>query len=202
MACERFLKSGYANVNMDELSRDLGISKKTLYEYYDSKKALFNDCAKSIMTEHFEKVNEMQARMTRDGEFHVLDEMQNMWDLMSKQFKVFGSGFIDDVRRYSPESYKLCTANDETKSDSFKTMFKLGKEQGFIRENMNKNIFYLMFNSSLQSIMQTEVLAELSLNSKQALKMIFEILFQGVLTDFGNEEYNKVIKKIGVNPNQ
>lgn len=202
IASDKFLKKGYAGVNMDDLSRELGISKKTLYENYESKKVLFKASAEMLMNKHFEAVKEIQERMTKNDEFHVLDEMSNLWDAITEHVRVFNQRFLDDVRRYSPESYQMCSRNDETKRQSFNKMFKLGKEQGFIRENMNKNIFHLMYMNSLQAIMKPEVLAELSLNSKQALKMIFEILFQGVLTEFGNDEYNKVIKKIGVNQNQ
>jgi AcrR family transcriptional regulator len=39
-AKDMFLEFGIKNLNMDEISRKLGISKKTLYRYVDSKESV------------------------------------------------------------------------------------------------------------------------------------------------------------------
>lgn len=36
-ASELFIKYGFKNVTMDEIANDLGISKKTIYVYYENK---------------------------------------------------------------------------------------------------------------------------------------------------------------------
>lgn len=192
-ACEAFIKLGFNGVNMDELARDLGISKKTIYEHFESKKGLFAACANKTVWNHKERALELKEKMTRDGEFHFIDEMINLWDMIAEHTKVYQPKFIDDIKRYSPESWEICTENEEERRKSFNKVFDLGKEQGFIRENINRNIFFMMYMNSIFSIMKSEILAELSLNSKQALEMIFEILFQGTLTEHGNQEFNRVI---------
>ncbi|MDC1068213.1 TetR/AcrR family transcriptional regulator [Candidatus Kapabacteria bacterium] len=192
-ACDKFLKDGYSNVNMDDISRELGISKKTLYDHFESKKGLFQSCANKIVTKHVEQAKTLQERMTKDGDFHFLDEMINLWDLIAEHITVFKPRFIEDIKRYSPESWEICGENDENKRKFFNKIFDLGKQKGFIRKNINRNVFFMMYVNSIHSVIKLEVLSELSLNSKQALHMIFEILFQGSLTEHGNQEFNKVI---------
>jgi AcrR family transcriptional regulator len=178
---------------MDDLARDLGISKKTIYEHFESKKGLFQACADKTVREHKERAENLKERMVKDGEFHFLDEMINLWDMIADHIKVYQPKFIEDIKRYSPESWEICNENEEHKRETFNKVFKLGKEQGFIRKNVNKNIFFMMYINSIYSIMKSEILADLSLNSKQALEMIFEVLFQGSLTEHGNNEFNRVI---------
>lgn len=193
ISCDRFLKEGFSNVNMDELARELGISKKTIYEHYGSKKELFVSCAEKIVSGHQKQAEELQNRMTKDGDFHFLDEILNLWDTISEHIRLFTPRFVDDLKRYAPETWNFCDKNEAQRKEFFDKVFLMGKKQGFIRENLNKNIFYMMYHNSIFTIMKTEILAELSLNSKQALQMIFEILFKGVLTDFATEEYQKII---------
>jgi len=182
---------------MDDLSRELGISKKTLYENFPSKKDLFVACANKIVCEHQNQAQELFARMTEGGDFHFIDEILNLWDTISEHIRLFTPKFIDDLKRYAPDTWMDCSENDEKRKQFFDIVFKMGKEQGFIRKNLNKNIFYLMYFNSITTIMKTEILAELSLNSKQALKMIFEILFKGVLTEHGIKEYDNKINNEG-----
>ncbi|WP_461791460.1 TetR/AcrR family transcriptional regulator [Pedobacter sp.] len=49
-----FLQKGYSNVLIDEIAMRSGVTKKTLYNHFDSKKVLFSECMNTFI-EDFEK---------------------------------------------------------------------------------------------------------------------------------------------------
>lgn len=51
-ATELFLSIGFKSVTMDDLAQSMGISKKTIYQYFENKNQLISSC-----TESFQKKN-------------------------------------------------------------------------------------------------------------------------------------------------
>ncbi|MBW7846308.1 MAG: TetR/AcrR family transcriptional regulator, partial [Bacteroidia bacterium] len=43
-ASSLFMRFGFKSMTMDDVSRELGISKKTLYQYFSDKNELVNQC--------------------------------------------------------------------------------------------------------------------------------------------------------------
>ena len=50
-----FLKFGYRTATMDDIAEDLGISKKTLYEHYNSKNKLIEDVVHNIFENDYKQ---------------------------------------------------------------------------------------------------------------------------------------------------
>lgn len=50
-AAELFLKNGFAATSMDAITAAAGISKETLYRYYDTKASLFADVLGQLIAE-------------------------------------------------------------------------------------------------------------------------------------------------------
>ncbi|MCB0509746.1 MAG: TetR/AcrR family transcriptional regulator, partial [Bacteroidetes bacterium] len=61
---ELFFKLGVKSITMDDISRELGISKKTLYLYVDNKADLVN----KTLLRHFEKERKDTICLTDDSQ--------------------------------------------------------------------------------------------------------------------------------------
>src|SRR5258706_15760222 len=77
VALRLLLQRGYANLNMDELAVEAGISKPTLYQYFDSKEAL----AAKAMGRMFQKMEEL---IPEPSEASPLEQLENFLRLMLK----------------------------------------------------------------------------------------------------------------------
>ncbi|MEP7357410.1 MAG: TetR/AcrR family transcriptional regulator [Anaerolineales bacterium] len=77
VALRLLLERGYANLNMDELAVEAGISKPTLYQYFDSKEAL----AAQAMGRMFEKMEELIPEVS---DASPLAQLENFLRLMLK----------------------------------------------------------------------------------------------------------------------
>jgi AcrR family transcriptional regulator len=75
VALRLLLQRGYANLNMDELAVEAGISKPTLYQYFDSKEAL----AAQAMGRMFEKMEEL---IPEPSDTAPLEQLENFLRVM------------------------------------------------------------------------------------------------------------------------
>lgn len=83
--CETlYLKYGVKSVSMDDISEELGISKKTLYQFIESKE----DLIKKVVRQHL--VNEFSAleKIQNESE-NALDEMIQIAQFVSITLKEF-----------------------------------------------------------------------------------------------------------------
>ena len=60
-----FLKHGIRSVSMDDLARHLGVSKKTIYQFYDKKEDLVHDIVQ-IHIEKEKKRNQQDCGILRE----------------------------------------------------------------------------------------------------------------------------------------
>src|SRR5881396_1955129 len=78
-AREKFFTSGFSKVTMDELSADLGISKKTMYQCFHSKDELIDSVIEWQIIAMKSKVVEIMRSST-----DFVDKIYSMWSIMGK----------------------------------------------------------------------------------------------------------------------
>src|SRR5260370_41958025 len=74
VALRLLLERGYANLNMDELAEEAGISKPTLYQYFDSKE----DLVAKAMGRMFEKMEELIPEPSGSSPLEQLEDFLRM----------------------------------------------------------------------------------------------------------------------------
>lgn len=188
-AQEIFTKDGYSRLNMDNLARNLGISKKTLYEHFDSKQSLFHEVLKSIYQKRSDKSKEISDKMIKDNKFDFTSHVSEMSKWIAEFSKIFTSQLESDIEKYAHDIIPMCQEQEGEVMKNWEKVFLLGKEKGYIKENINRNVFWLMLSTSIHRIMRPNVLINLPYSGEDVMKMIYEVLTIGVLTEKGREEY-------------
>jgi AcrR family transcriptional regulator len=77
VALRLLYERGYANLNMDELAEEVGISKPTLYQYFNSKDELVSQ----VIVRMFEKMEEQLSELSGKSPF---DQLEHFLRLMLK----------------------------------------------------------------------------------------------------------------------
>lgn len=193
-AIEKFTDIGYTALNLDDLCRELGISKKTLYEHFPSKKELFQKCAECIFDEMRTESNAVLEKMVENNEFHFFEQLGNMYAVVNKHHKRLKPKFIEDIKKYAHSVWDCRIEVEKEKREYFEKIWELGLKEGMIKPSINKNIYYMMYFGILHSIMRPDILADLSISSTQALEQIYEILMSGILTDEGIKDFKEKTK--------
>lgn len=194
VASDKFIEVGYSSFNMDDLCRDLGISKKTLYEHFSSKKELFETIAENIFKQINKESKEVLDKMVENDEFHFFEQLKNLFEIVNKHHKKLSPKFMHDIRKYAHSVWSCSHDLEKERRRYFDKIWELGIRDGMIKSDINKNIYYMLYFAILHSVIRPDVLADLSLSSFQALEQIYEILMSGILTDEGIKDFRKKIK--------
>lgn len=100
-ADELFRHYGIRSVTMDELAGQLGISKKTIYQYYSDKDELVE-----AVTE--KEIGFSRASCERDSRLaeNAIDEIFRVMEFVEIMFRNMNPSMLFDLEKYHPRSYK------------------------------------------------------------------------------------------------
>ncbi len=151
-AAEMFSKYGIKSMTMDDISRQLGISKKTLYQYVDNKKDLVK---KSIQIHIDDEQCCMENMLSDKG--NAIDELMAMTKMVGSQMKEMHPSVIYDLKKYHLEAFKCLTSHrDDFIYTNIKRNIEDGIKSGLYRDNINPEILTRLYLSMINVIMDPE----------------------------------------------
>jgi AcrR family transcriptional regulator len=187
-----FLKNGFSKVNTQNLAISLGISKRTLYEYFPSKENLLEEIIDRDLKDIKRHVDSIVKEMKEDNSNFLLN-LKKLWNIMSKTSCTFTKEFFEDIKRFSPKQWeKIENFRAKQIKSNFTKLHSIGVSMGVIKSNINKDIFYLIYYNSLHNILVPEVLSDLPITNQEAIQNIIDVLLTGSLTEQGKNEYENL----------
>ena len=94
-----FFRYGIRSVSMDDIARELGISKKTLYQWVENKEDLLQR-----VVEHRHCQEEADMERLRSEARDAMDALIRMGRYGAKAFAEVSPNFLYDVQKYYPSS--------------------------------------------------------------------------------------------------
>jgi TetR/AcrR family transcriptional regulator, cholesterol catabolism regulator len=98
---ELFSRYGIRSVSMDDIAAQLGISKKTVYQYYADKDELVNAVFNGVMEE-----NKQQCCANKNGGENAVHEVFLSFDMVQKMLANMNPSVLFDMRKYHPSAFK------------------------------------------------------------------------------------------------
>ena len=97
-----FRRRGIRSVTMDDIARELGMSKKTIYQYFNNKA----DIVHEVTRQHFTNERCMSDEILEKASDPV-EEILMILQTMSKTFKEIPTTMIYEVQKYYPRTWDL-----------------------------------------------------------------------------------------------
>jgi AcrR family transcriptional regulator len=185
LAKDRFFKMGFNKVTLDELSSELGISKKTMYKFFVSK----DDLVKTIVWLMLKRIEKEVHRISEEDKPFV-HRLAELILYIGKTVGSLSKSFQQDMKRFAPmiwaeaEKYRR-----EHIVNKVAEMIRLAKKENVFRSDINDEVIVMMLTSCYQNILTPEVLAEHSFSPKEAMYTIFHVIFEGALTEQARKEF-------------
>lgn len=186
-AAEIFTRNGIKSMNMDDISRHIGISKKTLYQYFSNKK----DLVKKSVELHI-KTEQACMREALCEDINPIDELMLMTRMVSSQVKEMHPSIIFDLRKYHPEAYK-CLAEHRNLFvySNIKNNIEKGVKTGLYRENINSEILTRLYLAMMNVILDPESNALSDFNYIEIYKEMIRYHIKGIASEKGREYLNQ-----------
>jgi TetR/AcrR family transcriptional regulator, cholesterol catabolism regulator len=141
---ELFNRYGIRSVSMDDIAAQLGMSKKTLYQYYTDKDDLVNAVFDTVLITNKSQCSDC----IRKGE-NAIHEVFLSFDMVEEMLKNMNPSVMFDMQKYHPSAFK--------KFDDFRNGF-LYK---VIKANLERGIREELYRQDID----TEVLSRYRLHS-------------------------------------
>lgn len=179
VATDKFMAQGLSKVTLDEVAGDLGMSKKTVYKFFPSKDDLLRATVHMIMGRMKNRIEEIVSS-NKPSEEKLTEFLVMLGSFLRKA----SSNFIVDVQRFAPNLWKeMEKFRREQMLPRVNEMFLQAKEEGVFRRDINIELFYLVFVTVVQGIINPRVLSENSFSAQEAFRGVFKLLFEGALTE-------------------
>ena len=152
-ALELYMRMGVKSVNMDEVATNLGISKKTLYVYFDNKQDLVNHC----FQKHYDLVSEMINTSAAQFE-NAIDELFAIDESCSLVMKQTNPYLLGELKRYYPNTWALIEQlKQKVLFNIMKNNLNKGVEQGIYRKEIDVDIIAKLMISRIDALVNDEI---------------------------------------------
>jgi AcrR family transcriptional regulator len=176
-----FFLGGFSRVLMDDLARELGMSKKTLYSHFGSKEELL----RAVLVRRTGEVEQGLEAIIRARESFPL-KLGHLARFLQSNVAEVSPVFVEDIRRYAPECFQVV---EEFRGRAipryFGRLFEEGIRSGHVRRQVNRDLLIRMLVLSIQGIIRPAMVEQLRLRPREALEHILAIIFDGILTPRG-----------------
>lgn len=181
-----FLQFGYSKVTMDEIAASLGMSKKTLYKFFPGKEAL----VKEMITTMKCSIDDHIDFVWNNQEMDFMDKLKSVMNFIGKQTTKLHGPLLEDLHKNIPEVWQ--EIHDFRKANAvkrFTTFINEGVEKGVFRKDIDKQLIVLFYLHAIQGLINPETLSQLPYSANQVFDAIIRIIFEGILTEEGRQEY-------------
>ena len=188
-AGEMFFRLGIRSVSIDDICRELGMSKKTFYVYFASKDELVAQMLQTNLTYIAGKMEELlQMKDFRKlvGKFVKRQEAEKNDVRRVPQL-------VHDLKKYYPRQFaEFQTECFKTQKEYIMAYLEQGQQEGLVRANLNIELTAVLFAKiHSDAINDFEIIEGHGHNMHQLGHTAMDIFVRGVLSEEGLELYNQ-----------
>ena len=190
-ALNDFMQYGFKTFTMDDLANKMGMSKKTLYEYFPSK----SDLVEATLDYALE-MSCKNADTFVQGEGSVIENVYRNQKKVQEVFNINSDCPIWELQKYYPKTYERMES-EFAKSDALfiDKLLEKGWKEGLFRKDINVD-FYKIFYTSVQRLRSiTRTFPEREFPFWETIYTIIEYFFRILVNEKGLKELERVLEQ-------
>jgi AcrR family transcriptional regulator len=183
---------GIKSVTMDDVSSHLGISKKTLYEFFKDKE----DLVRQVLLLKQERVKQ-QFKEIAGKNLNAIEELFEVYRILNDLFREYNPSMEYDIRKYYPD---ICSWDREEHrkrkyATAYNNMLK-GKREGLYRKDLDASVIARLLVSHAESMISSDLFSQEELTSFKVFQEIFVYSLQGIMSNKGRGFFDTNFEKI------
>ena len=189
-----FIQNGLHSVSMDEIALHSGISKKTLYENFQSKELLVNTIVQQIIS----KISKY-IRVCTDISPSAITEMANFSSYILDLPEILTPAFIRDLKKYYPETHlQLRLFRINSIIPFIQRCLQRGIEEEVFRPDIDKTNVAWLYCWQLQNVFEGDTFLP---DVKKVISGINDLFLHSILNSKGlklltmNKQYENTGQK-------
>lgn len=197
-AIELFSKLGLRNVTMDDIARQVGISKKTLYEEFSDKKALVKMGFERLLGQDLCLIEALSGEKEEDWPIKTLMGISRM---MRERLQSINPITILEAQKYFPEAWQVFLRHkEEVIYGKLIEILEKGKDLGYFREEIQAQILARVRVDQISSLMDPSKFQDDSYDLVNVQLEMMDHFLHGIFTEKGRQAYYAHHEKTTLNP--
>jgi AcrR family transcriptional regulator len=185
-----FKQRGFKNVTMDDISRQVGISKKTLYELFKHKDDLVEAVVQFVIND-----NTCQLNNAAEPKKNAIEHNIQMMLYLDRFVGGMNPVCFIDLQRYYPMAFQLLTQHrTQFVEQSILQNLQQGIEEGLYRPDIDVAIIARYRTESIFLVIQQQWFVNLDYDASRINSQIFIHYLYGLCTLKGHEILSELIK--------
>jgi len=186
-ADELFNRYGIKSVTMDDISKSLGMSKKTIYQHFQDKNELVLTLVQRTIEEHQTKFNEA-TKSARNA----VEEIVRMMQFTSDTFSRANPNKFYDLQKYHPAGWQLFRQyKEEIVMNQVIANLEKGRKQGLYRMDFSIKILTRLRLEEIEMAMHPQYYTDDRLSMHEVQVQLLDHYLHGICTLKGHKLLNK-----------
>ena len=182
-----FRQRGIKSVTMEEISKTLHISKRTIYELYTNKE--------NILIEVLQVVHDRKKRQMEEFVKHCDNVMDILIEVLRQQMEssiTTHANFFSDLAKYPKAEKLLAKFQDAQREDSY-DFFERGVREGYFLSTIDFHTFMLILSAMHLVLRNHNTLKKITF--QELLHNYICILMRGICTQKGIVKFDEFLEQ-------
>lgn len=176
---------------MDDVARELGISKKTLYQQVDNKE----DLIYKAMCHEFEVDKQMFARHA-DEAADAIDEFLRNSRYFIREMREMSPTTLRDLQKYYPAIWRETFQHHHKtfQSDLIRNLER-GMEEGLYRDDLDPDVIATLYSGMMEMVIDRQVFPSHERPLSEIIRQMTGYHFNGIVNQFGRERLDHYLNQ-------
>jgi AcrR family transcriptional regulator len=188
-----FFKYGVRSISMEDICREVGLSRKKIYEIFTSKNVLVEKLLE-LERENFEMIFDTDKF---DGSVNAIDILLMVSKDVSIKFTDVSPSMTLDLNKYYPDIYhKHVDERIEFIFEKIRINLEKGIHQGVYRDDLSVELVSRLYIRRLMDLHNPEFFPPDRFSFQTLFDVMFDNFIRGIANEKGIEYYETQKKKI------
>jgi AcrR family transcriptional regulator len=186
-----FMQFGLKSITMDDIARKVGVSKKTIYQFFSDK----NSIVLKSVHEHFSD-HRKEIENVLDHSKDAIEAIYRISKCMKMQVEAVNPTVLYDLQRYFPKAHKRFLEFKNTfMKERMTKILEDGKASGYFRNEINTEILIIQRIEQVQLAFNNDIFPREKFDIREIHEQLFDHFLHGILTEKGKEKYNQYLNE-------
>lgn len=171
-----FFTKGYINTSIEDIVKNVGMSKATLYRYFETKE----DLLKAVVVSFFGDIREFIYKIASEN-IEFQKKLEKFILQLSSQLKEVNPILLKDLQTTEPFLYHfICEERTITIDVQLKSLLSQGMDQGAVNSEFNINLVVGLILSSIEQMSSSAFIEKTGMTYDQVFRQVIAIIVRGI----------------------
>ncbi|QDP39095.1 TetR/AcrR family transcriptional regulator [Radiobacillus deserti] len=164
---------------VDDVTKRLGISKKTIYEHFVSKEEIIQTVIDQVLVETDQKTNEIMDNLS----LTFIEKIKQLMVVLPEYYQIYDRPVLEGLKRYYPEQWQKI--NDSVEEDwlDIEELLKEAMNHGEVVQTYSVVIIMRLLREAFDTTFDQSFFYKNNITVNQALTEIVDLVLYGMIPD-------------------